>query len=145
VGPRLTARVLIAGCAGGEVLASDTPLSLWGGLDVETGRIIDCHHPLEGQLIRDRVLVLPGGRGSSAASAMLLEALVAGTGPKALLLGGRDEVLTIGAVVAEALFGIAIPVVELDPETFAAALGAHRASIESDGQIRFDFGKGKGR
>ncbi len=128
-------RVLVDGAAAGPVLATDTPLSLWGGLDVQTGTIIDRHHPLAGEVITDRILVLPAGRGSSAASTMLLEGIVNGKGPAALLLGGVDEVLAIGAIVAAELFARPIPVLELDELTFAAASEAACARIATGGHI----------
>lgn len=128
-------RVLVDGGAEGAVLATDTPISLWGGLDVATGKIIDRHHPLEGRVVTDSILVLPAGRGSSTAGVMLLESLVAGTGPAALLLGGADEILAIGAIVADELFGRCIPVLELSSTDFAGALEAGWARIEPGGEI----------
>ncbi len=35
------------------------PLSLWGGLDPASGRVIDRHHPLFGEFVGDRVLSFP--------------------------------------------------------------------------------------
>ncbi|MDQ6815865.1 MAG: DUF126 domain-containing protein [Actinomycetota bacterium] len=128
-------RVLVDGAAAGSVLATDTTLSLWGGLDAQTGTIIDRHHPLAGEVITGRILVLPAGRGSSAASAMLLEGIVSDKGPAALLLAGVDEVLAIGAIVAAELFSKPIPVLELDAQTFAAASEAAYARIETGGRI----------
>jgi predicted aconitase with swiveling domain len=131
----MNARVLVDGAATGAILATDTPLSLWGGLDVATGEVIDRHHPLQGEVITGRVLVLPAGRGSSASSAMLLESVVGGSGPAALLLGGADEVLAIGAIVADELFDRPIPVLVLDTDTFASASLASHATIERGGVL----------
>ena len=39
---------LAPGLATGEVLVLDEPLSFWGGLDPETGTLIDAHHPQAG-------------------------------------------------------------------------------------------------
>ncbi len=139
VGDNMSCRVLVDGEATGRVLATDTPLSLWGGLDVETGTIIDRHHPLHGEVITGRILVLPSGRGSSSASAMLLETILAGTGPAAIILAGTDEVLAIGAVVADEVFGESMPVLELDHEDFATASVATFARIETGGRVSFDY------
>jgi predicted aconitase with swiveling domain len=137
---QVTGRVLVDGTAAGRVLATETPLSLWGGLDVEHVTIIDRRHPLHGQSLVDRVLVLPAGRGSSSASAMLLEAIVRGTAPLALLLGGVDEVMTMGVVVAEELFGASIPVLALHDGGFARALRASAAAIEPGGSVTLSLG-----
>ena len=45
----MTGRVILAGTAEGPVLATQEPLSFWGGVDPATGRVIDVHHPLHGQ------------------------------------------------------------------------------------------------
>jgi uncharacterized protein len=108
------ARTLVAGTAEGPALVLDEPLSLWGGLDPETGSIIDTRHPQRGANVAGRVLVMPAGRGSSSSSSVLAEAIRAGTGPAAIVLGEPDPILALGAIVARELFGTSIPVVVTD-------------------------------
>jgi len=60
----MTVRVLLNGVATGEVLVLDEPLSMWGGLDSETGEVIDRRHPQSGAILSKRIAVLPAGRGS---------------------------------------------------------------------------------
>jgi predicted aconitase with swiveling domain len=105
------ARTLVAGTAEGPALVLDEPLSLWGGLDPETGSIIDTRHPQRGANVAGRVLVMPAGRGSSSSSSVLAEAIRAGAGPAAIVLGEPDPILALGAIVARELFGTSIPVV----------------------------------
>ena len=90
------------------------PLSLWGGFDPASGRIIDVHHPQHGVRIAGRIVVMPGGRGSSSSASVLLESVRLGHHPLALVLGEPDPVLVIGALVAADLYGIAVPVVQVD-------------------------------
>ena len=52
-------RPLVAGEARGPALVLEEPLSFWGGLDPETGRVIDVHHPQLGQLIEDLARAVP--------------------------------------------------------------------------------------
>lgn len=99
------ARVLVAAAAAGRVLRLDEPLSLWGGLDPESGRIIDPRHPQHGRNVAGRVLVLPRGRGSSSASSVLLEAVRLGTAPVAIVTRETDGILALGAAVARELYG----------------------------------------
>lgn len=99
------------GGAEAPALVLSVPLSLWGGIDVETGRIIDRSHPDAGACVAGRVLVMPTGRGSSSSSAVLAEALRLGTGPVAIVLGAADPILTVGALVAETLYGVRCPIV----------------------------------
>jgi len=109
-----TGRVLIAGTAQAEALVSQQPLSFWGGYDPATGEVIDRRHDLSGQIARGRVLVFPRGRGSSTASAILLEAIRLGTAPAAIINAQVEPVLTIGSVIAEEIFGHAIPMLTLE-------------------------------
>ncbi|NJN83828.1 MAG: DUF126 domain-containing protein, partial [Caldilineaceae bacterium] len=84
--------VLVAGAGRGEVLVLAEALSLWGGLDPQSGEIIDRRHPDAGVFVAGRVLVLPAGRGSSSASSVLLEAVRAGVAPAAIITRERDAI-----------------------------------------------------
>ena len=107
----VTPRVLVPGRAAAPALVLDAPLSLWGGLDPETGNIIDQRHPQCGRNVTGRVLVMPVGKGSSSASSILLEAVRLGTAPAAIILAEPDGILALGAAVARELYGVAPPVV----------------------------------
>ena len=120
---------LVAGEASGAVLASDVELSLWGGVDPATGRVIDRHHPLCGEMLRGRILAIPGGRGSSSSSGVLLELLLNGHGPAALVLERADDILALGVIVAEEVFAASIPVLVLEREHFRAVRAAAHARI----------------
>lgn len=102
---------LSAGEAEGTALVLAQPLSFWGGIDVATGRIIDRSHPDLGETVSGRILVMPGGRGSSSSSSVLAESIRRGTGPAAIVLAIPDPILTVGAMVALALYGVRCPVV----------------------------------
>jgi predicted aconitase with swiveling domain len=60
--------------------------------------------------VAGRVLMMPGGRGSSSGSATLAEALRLGKGPAAILMLERDAIVVVGAMVAAELYGLACPV-----------------------------------
>jgi predicted aconitase with swiveling domain len=117
---RAEAYVLAPGRAEGAPVVLEEPLSFWGGVDPETGTITDTHHPQVGVSLTGRVVVLPGGRGSSSSSSVLAEMIRNGTGPAGLVLGARDPILALGALVARELYGRAVPVVAVDGETYAA-------------------------
>jgi predicted aconitase with swiveling domain len=104
-------RTLVPGEARGEVLRLDEPLSFWGGIDPVTGDVIDPRHPQRGENVAGRVLVMPGGRGSSSSSSVLAEAIRARVAPAAIVLIEADPILALGAIVARELYGVAIPVV----------------------------------
>jgi hypothetical protein len=130
----LRGRALHAGSAGGPAAVLDEPLSFWGGLDPETGRIIDPRHPQAGTELVGRVLAMPSGRGSSSSSTVLAEAIRAGTAPAGIVLLEPDPILVLGAIVAALLYGKAVPVVVLDPESYEAVRTGDALSIEADGE-----------
>ena len=84
------ARFVLPGDAFGAVLATGESLSFWGGVDPATGLIIDVHHPLHGQSVTGKVLVMPSSRGSCTGSGVLLDLVLGGRGPSALIF--RDIV-----------------------------------------------------
>ncbi|HEX5937105.1 MAG TPA: DUF126 domain-containing protein [Actinomycetota bacterium] len=112
----MNGRVLVPGEASGPALVLDEPLSFWGGLDPETGTIVEVNHPQRGQSVSGRILVMPSGRGSSSSATVLAEAIRRGTGPAGIVLGEPDEIVAIGALVAAELYGVDVPVVVADAD-----------------------------
>ena len=128
----LRGRALVAGEASGPALVLEAPLSLWGGMDPHTGRLSDHHHPQLGATLTGRVLVMPSGRGSSSSSSVLAEAIRLGTAPVAILLAQPDEILVLGALVAEYLYERTCPIVVL-PDAPADAIGTgDRVEVQGD-------------
>ena len=85
----------------GELLVLQEPLSFWGGLDPGTGQIVDVHHPQYGVCMRNKLLVLPGTRGSTAGPGALLETLFQGNGPLAIILSQPDVASLLSVMSAE--------------------------------------------
>ena len=130
----LTAEILIAGEAEGEVLALSHPISFWGGVDPKTGDIIDARHPERGKNIAGKILALPGMIGSSSASAVMLELVYAKRAPAALLMPAPDAILLLGMIVAREMEWPHPPAFALDAES-QKGLQGKRVKIESDGTI----------
>jgi uncharacterized protein len=105
------ARAYVAGDVEGEALALASPLSFWGGIEAESGRIIDASHPQCGMSLAGRILVMPCGRGSSSSSSVLAEAIRLGTAPCGIILASPDPILTVGAIVAHSLYDLDCPIV----------------------------------
>ncbi|KAL2803245.1 hypothetical protein BJX63DRAFT_437105 [Aspergillus granulosus] len=108
----------VDGEAYGELLSSREELSFWGGVNPETGEIVDRHHKLSGRHLQHSILAIPSGRGSCSASGVMLELLRNGKGPNAILFERREDILTLGVMVAEEIFNMAIPMVRLQPNEF---------------------------
>ncbi len=129
-------RALHHGTGGGPALAIG-PLSFWGGIAWEDGRIIDVHHAARGRTIAGTVLVMPHGRGSSSAAAVMAEVIRRGTGPAAVVTCSTDVILLVGAIAAAELYGLACPIVQLDEEAFARVAARDGAAlvVEADGDV----------
>lgn len=129
----MSGRLIAPGRARAPALVLDEPLSLWGGLDPATGRVIELRHPQHGATVSGRVLVLPAARGSSSSASVLAEAVRAGTAPAAIVLGEPDLILALGAAVAEELYGIQIPILVLPADDLAAIRDGATVDIGSEG------------
>lgn len=128
------AQSIQVGSAEGRVLATDEPLSFWGGVDPATGKIIDVHHPLHGQCLTGAILMMPSSRGSCTGSGVLLDLALTGRGPAALIFSGDEDVLTLGALVAAEMFGCTLPVLRLAPDAFST-LGSKASARISENVI----------
>ncbi|NTE58258.1 DUF521 domain-containing protein [Agrobacterium tumefaciens] len=132
------ARSILAGAAEGKVIATTEALSFWGGVDPATGKVIDVHHPLHGICLTGGVLFMPTSRGSCTGSGVLLDLILTGRAPAALVFCEAEDVLTLGALVAAEMFDRALPVVRLDADNFArfsraAHVSINENTIEADG------------
>jgi predicted aconitase with swiveling domain len=128
-------RVIVAGEAEGELLVSSEPLSFWGGYDHQTGEIIDRRHPLSGQIAKGRILAIPNTIGSSTTTAVLLEAVRAGTAPAAILTTSTDAFLALASIVAQEMYGTPIPILALDSKQFETLVSGTKAAVRQDGTL----------
>ena len=92
-------RKIVGGVAEGEAITTHDTVSGWGGIDSNTGTIIERRHELVGQSFKDKVLVFPGAKGSSGYSHFFHLARVAGAAPKAMLFNKMTTKAALGAVV----------------------------------------------
>ena len=53
---------LTGGAASGDVIFLEHGLSFWGGVDPDSGTIIDTHHPACGQSVTGKVVAMPTSR-----------------------------------------------------------------------------------
>lgn len=133
----IQSEVLLPGSAEGEVLKLDRPISFWGGVDPESGRISDPRHPQHGESVAGRVLVIPETIGSSSGSAVMLELIARRLAPAALILGKPDAILVLGVVVAREMdHEDPPPVLLLSPEGQAALASGQACRVGPEGSIR---------
>jgi hypothetical protein len=97
----LTGRVIKAGQAEGEALVSREPIGFFGGVDPETGVVIDVGHPLQGECVAGRVLVFPTGKGSTVGSYILYRLKSSGVAPAAIINAESEPIVAVGAIISE--------------------------------------------
>ena len=97
---RLDGRAIKGGRAEGRALVSREPIGFLGGVDPDTGTIIEKGHPLEGQTIAGQVLVFPTGKGSTVGSYTLYRMVQNGVGPAAIINEQSDAIVAVGAIIS---------------------------------------------
>lgn len=131
-----TATALVPGQADAAVLACQEGLSFWGGVDPDTGVIIDAHHPDHGASLAGRIVLMPTSRGSCSGSGVLLQLARDGHAPAALIFSEQENILTLGAMIAEQLFDARVIVIRCARAIYDDLAGADCAKITSD-ELRF--------
>jgi len=103
----LKGRIIKEGRARGTALVSPEHIGFLGGVDPETGLVIEKGHPLEGQSVAGRVLVFPTGKGSTVGSYILYRLARKGLAPAAIINAQSEPVVAVGAIISD------IPMVDL--------------------------------
>jgi predicted aconitase with swiveling domain len=95
----LRGRVIKSGTAEGIALVSPEPIGFLGGVDPETGIVVEPGHPLEGQCVTGRVLVFPTGKGSTVGSYTLYRMARSRTAPAAIVNAESEAIVAVGAII----------------------------------------------
>ena len=126
---------LVAGEATGSLLVSEEPLSFWGGYNPKTGEIIDRRHPLSGQVGTARILAIPGTRGSSTTTAVLLEAMRNNVAPVGFVVTDQDTFLALASIVAHEMYGAVVPVLQIHPNSFKDLSQEKQVTLTYNGDL----------
>ena len=132
---QIDAAVLIPGEAEAEALVLGDTLSFWGGFDPVEGKIVDVHHPQSGTRVEGSVLCIPHSKGSAGTPGGIAETLRRGSGPRAFVLGERDVNISVGTLVANRLYDLSVPVVQLTHDQLAGLSSGDRIRIDRGGRI----------
>jgi predicted aconitase with swiveling domain len=100
-GETLHGRTICAGQAAGEALVTSMGISFFGGVDPETGVVVEKGHDLEGQAIGGKVLVFATGKGSTVGSYTLYRLKHSGHAPAALINRECETIVAVGCIIAE--------------------------------------------
>jgi predicted aconitase with swiveling domain len=97
---KLHGRAIHRGKARGTALVSPVAIGFLGGVDAETGAVVEPGHPLQGQSIAGRVLVFPTGKGSTVGSYTLYRLARRGLAPAAIINTRSEAIVAVGAIIA---------------------------------------------
>ncbi len=98
---KLQGRAIYRGQASGEVLVSRMNISFFGGIDPESGCVVEKGHDLEGQSIAGKILVFPSGKGSTVGSYSLYRLAKNGKAPAAIINAECETITAVGCIIAE--------------------------------------------
>jgi predicted aconitase with swiveling domain len=98
---KIIGRRISKGKASGPALVSKKAISFYGGVDPETGVIVEKGHDLEGKCIAGKVFVFPKGSGSTVGSYTLLRLKKNGKAPAAIINNECETIVAVGAIISD--------------------------------------------
>jgi hypothetical protein len=98
---KLKGRRIYKGSAEGEAIVTRDGISFYGGVDPDTGKVVEVGHELEGQSIAGKILVFPTGKGSTVGSYTLYRMKKNHTAPEAIVNKQIDTIIAVGCIISE--------------------------------------------
>lgn len=97
----LKGRIISKGKAVGEALTTTQAISFYGGVDPNTGEVIEKGHELQGRSVKGKILVFPNGKGSTVGSYTLYRMKKNNTAPSGIINTDCETVVAVGAIISE--------------------------------------------
>ena len=98
---KLEGRRIYKGIAEGEAIVTKDGISFYGGVDPDSGRVVEVGHELEGQSVAGKVLVFPSGKGSTVGSYTMYRMMKNNTAPAAIVNEQIDTIIAVGCIISE--------------------------------------------
>jgi predicted aconitase with swiveling domain len=98
---QLRGRIIYKGKAEGEALVTSMPISFYGGVDPNTGIVLEKGHELQGHSVKGKILVFPQGKGSTVGSYTLYRMKKNGTAPAGMINRECETIVAVGAIISE--------------------------------------------
>ena len=93
-------RIISPGKCKGPAIVSMEPIGFYGGVDLETGIIIEKNHPLEGKYIKNKILVFPCGKGSTVGSYVIYGLKKNNASPLGIINEETETIVATGVILA---------------------------------------------
>ncbi len=98
---KLVGRKIFKGTAEAEAIVTKEGISFYGGVDPDTGKVVEVGHELEGQSITGKVLVFPTGKGSTVGSYTMYRMKKNNMAPAAIVNKEIDTIIAVGCIISE--------------------------------------------
>jgi len=98
---QLKGRIIYKGKGEGEALVTSMPISFYGGVDPNTGVVIEKGHELQEQSVKGKILVFPQGKGSTVGSYTLYRMKKNGAAPAGMINRECETIVAVGAIISE--------------------------------------------
>ncbi|MBA7512308.1 hypothetical protein ES705_04312 [subsurface metagenome] len=98
---KLEGRKIYKGIAEAEAIVTRDGISFYGGVDPDTGIVVEIGHELEGQSITGKVLVFPTGKGSTVGSYTMYRMKKNNMAPVAIVNEEIDTIIAVGCIISE--------------------------------------------
>jgi len=98
---KLVGRKIYKGIAEGEAIVTKDGISFYGGVDPDTGKVVEVGHELEDQSISGKVFVFPSGKGSTVGSYTMYRMKKNNTAPVAIVNKQIDTIIAVGCIISE--------------------------------------------
>ena len=121
---KVKGRAIFEGKAEGQALVSSSPMSFYGGVNPETGEVVERGSELAGQSVGGRVLVFPYGKGSTVGSYILYRLAKNGVAPRAIVNAKCETIVAVGAIISEIPCVDMVDVRKIKPEARVKVDGA---------------------
>jgi len=118
-------RTISKGEATGELIVSSEPISFLGGVNPNTGEVIDSNHELKGKFIDGKVLFIPGGKGSTVGSYVIFQMKKNNVAPLAIICLNAEPIIATGAIISD------IPMVD-SPESIEGLVDGVKVVVSAD-------------
>jgi predicted aconitase with swiveling domain len=97
----LKGRIISKGTAQEQALVTSMPISFYGGVDPNTGEVLEKGHELQGKSVQGKILVFPTGKGSTVGSYTLYRLKKNGMAPAGIINRECETVVAVGAIISE--------------------------------------------
>ena len=98
---KLEGRKIYKGIAEAEAIVTKDGISFYGGVDPDTGIVVEVGHDLEGQSITGKVLVFPTGKGSTVGLYTMYWMKKNNMAPVAIVNKEIDTIIAVGCIISE--------------------------------------------